>query len=238
VKPLVRLALALLALGPAALPRPLAAGAPGPPRTGDPDRGAILYRQCAVCHALAPGQHLTGPSLAHIWGRTAGTVPGFGRYSEALRRSGLTWSQATLDRFLADPQKVVPGTVMVFAGLDEEAARADLIAYLREVGTGQRPPAPPPDVVSGPKLDLGRMGPEQRVVSIRHCGDAYFVRTEAGETFPYWDYNLRFKTDSTPRGPARGRPVLVPSGSIGDRAYVVFASPEEISARIERRCGP
>jgi cytochrome c len=89
-----------------------------------------------------------------------------------------------------------------------------------------------------PPLDLKQIARDYRVRSIRYCGDAYAVTTESGETYPYWEYNLRFKTDSTARGPAKGHPVLLPAGMHGDRAYVVFATPEEISGRIERRCQP
>ncbi len=73
-------------------------------------------------------------------------------------------------------------------------------------------------------------------MAIRHCGDGYHVTTEDGRTVPYWEFNLRFKTDSRPRGPARGRPVLLAAGMQGDRASVVFSSPDEISRFVEERC--
>ena len=75
---------------------PTAADAP----SGDPTRGAALFQACAACHSAEPGVHLTGPSLAATWNRRAGTVPGFGRYSEALKHAGITWDAATLDRWL------------------------------------------------------------------------------------------------------------------------------------------
>src|SRR5947207_5662898 len=67
------------------------------PGGGDPARGAALFGQCAACHSVEPGVHLTGPSLAAIWGRRAGTVGGFGRYSSALKHAGITWDAPTLD---------------------------------------------------------------------------------------------------------------------------------------------
>ena len=69
----------------------------GQPREGNPGRGAAVFGQCAACHSVEPGVHLTGPSLAAIWGRRAGTVGGFGRYSSALKHAGITWDAPTLD---------------------------------------------------------------------------------------------------------------------------------------------
>ena len=112
----------------ALLTGPLAAAqAPAP---GDAHRGAALFQHCAACHSVEPGVQLTGPSLAAIWNRRAATVPGFGRYSEALKRAGLTWDAATLDRWLQRPQAVVPDTTMTFPGIQDARARADLIAYV------------------------------------------------------------------------------------------------------------
>ena len=62
---------------------------------GDAGRGAQLFRQCAACHSTQPGEHMTGPSLARLLGHKAGTNDGFARYSEALKRSGVTWSEET-----------------------------------------------------------------------------------------------------------------------------------------------
>ena len=97
--------------------------------TGDAKRGAEIYTRCEACHALAYDR--TGPRHCGVVGRKAGTVPGFD-YSPAMRRSKLTWDESTLDRFLADPPKVVPGTTMTYAGVKDAGERADLIAYLRE----------------------------------------------------------------------------------------------------------
>ena len=72
--------------------------------------------------------------------------------------------------------------------------------------------------------------------AIRHCGDGYHVTTEDGQIVPFWEFNLRFKTDSSRLGPSKGRPVLLPAGMQGDRASIVFASPEEISRTIEAKC--
>ena len=94
-------------------------------------RGEAIYSRCAACHALAYDR--TGPRHCGLVGRRAGSVPGFA-YSEAMKRSGLVWNAKSLDRFLADPMKVVPGTSMGYAGVKDARERADLIAYLRDAG--------------------------------------------------------------------------------------------------------
>ncbi len=93
---------------------------------GDAKRGAEIYTRCEACHAL--NYNRTGPKHCGVV-----TVPGF-NYSPAMRHSKLKWDERTLDRFLADPPKVVPGTTMTYAGIANARERADLIAYLRDAG--------------------------------------------------------------------------------------------------------
>ncbi len=187
---------------------------------------------------MEPGVHLTGPSLARIWGRRAGTVDGFTRYSEPLKHAAVVWDEGTLARWLGDPQSVVPGTLMTFGGINEARQRADLVAYLKALTAGQVPAAAPErQMMAGPaRPDLKTVGTNRRVKAIRHCGDGYHVTTEDGRTVPFCEFNLRFKTDSSPLGPLPGRPALVPAGMQGDRASVIFSSPGEISRFIEERC--
>ena len=97
---------------------------------GDPKAGEALYPRCLACHALAYDR--VGPRHCGLLGRRAGSVPGFD-YSSAMKRSGLVWNEKTLDRFLADPLKSVPGTTMTYAGVPDAKERADLIAYLGSV---------------------------------------------------------------------------------------------------------
>jgi cytochrome c len=97
---------------------------------GDPAHGAQVYKTCALCHAFE--KNGAGPKHAGVVGRTAGTVPDY-RYSPALQKSGIVWTDATLDKWLADPQALVPGTKMFF-NLDNAQDRADVIEYLRQKG--------------------------------------------------------------------------------------------------------
>lgn len=94
---------------------------------GDPARGATIYDRCAGCHSI--DRDRTGPRHAGLFGRPAGSVAGF-PYSDAMKRSGIVWDAATLDRFLANPRALVPGTRMGFAGVPDARDRADLIVYL------------------------------------------------------------------------------------------------------------
>lgn len=95
---------------------------------GDAARGEKVYERCAACHSL--DRDRTGPRHCGLFGRKAGSRPGFD-YSPAMRGSGIVWNDATLDRFLAAPTKVVPGTSMGYAGVDDPRERADLVAYLK-----------------------------------------------------------------------------------------------------------
>jgi cytochrome c len=202
-------------------------------------RGAQVFRACAACHSLEPGRHMTGPSLAEVFGRKAGSLPDFPRYSRALKNSGLVWDDATLDPWIADPQHVVPGTFMVFPGVKDAQARAALIAYLKTADTKAQPaPSMSGMGMGGPpeRHDLKKLGPDAQLTSIRYCGDTYFVTAASGKTEPMWENNLRFKTDSSDIGPKKGHPVLMPAGMMGDRASAIFADPSEISSFIEHKC--
>ena len=205
---------------------------------GDPGRGAKLFGACAACHSLEKGKHMTGPSLAKIWGRKAGTMEGFPRYSEALKRSGVVWNEKTLDTWLQNPAAFVPGNWMPFQGIPDAQARKDVIAFLKSVSEEKTPSARPSAgmMASRERPDLRKPGAENRVTEIRHCKDSYYVTLATGERMAFWEPNLRFKTDSSEHGPARNKPVMVPAGMMGDRAQVVFSSPDEISPFIKPGC--
>jgi cytochrome c len=97
--------------------------------TGNAAAGKIVFAQCRTCHVTDPGVNKTGPSLAGIIGRKAGTVPGF-TYSPANLGSGITFTKEKLFQYLEKPQRVIPKTKMIFAGIPDAQKRADVIAYL------------------------------------------------------------------------------------------------------------
>lgn len=114
-------------VGGVALPATVRA-APG----GDAAAGKVLFARCMACHDVKPGApNRMGPNLAGIVGRKAGAVKGF-RYSAAMSKANLKWDEATLDKWLARPAALVPGTSMAFAGLANAADRKAMIAYLRK----------------------------------------------------------------------------------------------------------
>jgi cytochrome c len=99
----------------------------------DAAAGAAIFKsQCGICHAVAEGRNMVGPSLFGVVGRPAGNLPTY-HYSPATRSSGLTWDAATLDRYLTSPGTVIPHTIMTYGGLQDAQMRADLIAYLSTV---------------------------------------------------------------------------------------------------------
>jgi len=206
---------------------------------GDPTRGASQFQACMVCHSTEPDHHLTGPSLAHVWGSKAGTARGFARYSDALKKSGIVWNEKTLDKWLSNPEGFVPGNGMTFPGIKDTRACQDLIAYLWAVSEGKAPKVPASGMgmmMGGNKSNLKEDNPKGRVTAVRYCGDTYFVTTADGQVHKFWEFNLRLKTDSSVDGPAKGKPAMAGAGMRGDRASVIFASPSEISTFIKTSC--
>jgi cytochrome c len=102
----------------------------------DPVRGERVFQRCYACHSVVAGEDkLPGPNLRRVLGRRAGTLAGFA-FSPAMIEAGavrgLVWTRATLETFLADPQRVVRGTEMGMPGLPGVAARRDVIDYLEK----------------------------------------------------------------------------------------------------------
>jgi cytochrome c len=103
---------------------------------GDAAKGEKVFAKCKACHAVEAGKNKVGPSLAGLFGRTAGTVEGFS-YSDAMKSSGIVWGDETLHKYLEKPKDVVPGTKMAFPGLKQAQDRDDVIAYLKQATATQ-----------------------------------------------------------------------------------------------------
>lgn len=116
----------------------LLAELPAPYSAGDVVKGRALFEQCRTCHTVVKeGPNMTGPNLYGVFGAKAGAKPGYS-YSDPMKASGLSWDAATLDRWIADPRALVPGTKMSFPGYKDATDRRDVIAYLK-VATGGGP---------------------------------------------------------------------------------------------------
>jgi cytochrome c len=89
-------------------------------------------QQCKSCHTVEKGGPSTlGPNLFGVIGRKAGTAPGY-EFSDAMKKSGITWDDASLGDYLKDPKAKVPDGKMTFAGLKRPPQLADVIAYLKK----------------------------------------------------------------------------------------------------------
>jgi len=150
----------------ASQPGPDVAAAPAPIAGGDPAAGKLVFRKCQVCHSLEPGKNVLGPSLAGIVGRKSGEEPNYA-YSPAMKDANLTWDAKTLDAYLDDPQKTVPGNKMPFPGLKTAQDRTDVIAYLAApAGSAAAQPSPPPAAAQQPSAQAQPSAPAPGVAYI------------------------------------------------------------------------
>jgi cytochrome c len=127
-----------------------AAQSPQPAQSND-ELELAFNGHCRECHAFDKGDNRLGPSLYGVVGRKAGTAPNFA-YSESLKGSGITWDESTLDKWIANPNALIPGNNMgaIFGGVADPAERKKIIAFLKQDtqasppasnSTGQPPPA-------------------------------------------------------------------------------------------------
>lgn len=144
----------------------VSAGEPGAGSPGDAEAGRKLFARCAACHTVKPGAPSTiGPNLHGVLGRPIASVAGFA-YSPAMRELKGAWTAEVLDRFVADPKGVAPGTRMVSPGVTDPRERADLLAYVATLREGT------PAVAAEPARGFGSnwpAGPGQ-VVTGELCG--------------------------------------------------------------------
>ena len=212
---------------------------------GNPAQGQRVFGTCAACHSLQPDQNMTGPSLAGVWNRKAGSLASFSRYSPALKSASIVWNDKTLDEWIIDPQHVVPGNQMTFAGIKDARQRANLLAYLKEatqkggsqVAQQGGPMGGMGGMMGGGQIpNLKKLDPADRVQAITYCKDTYTITTANGQTHKFWERNLRLKTDASGDGPEKNAPALINAGMMGDRADVIFADPSEISPFIAAKC--
>jgi len=102
-----------------------------PAVAGDVDAGEKVFKKCKACHLVDQEKNKVGPHLVNVFGRTAGSLESFSKYSNALKDSGIVWNDDTLNGFLEKPKAYVKGTKMAFGGLKREEDRLNVIAYLK-----------------------------------------------------------------------------------------------------------
>ncbi|HET9018558.1 MAG TPA: cytochrome c family protein [Acetobacteraceae bacterium] len=113
--------------------------AAAPALAQDAKAGEKDFLVCRACHQIGPGAHnAVGPVLNGVVGRHSGVYPGYD-YSAANKNSGIVWTKAELTKYLANPQKVVPGTKMIFPGIKNPQQVKDVIAYLEQYGADGQP---------------------------------------------------------------------------------------------------
>lgn len=101
------------------------------------DGKLAFNNHCRTCHSVKEGDNRLGPSLHGIFGAKAGAAPGYGNYSQGLKNSGITWDEATLDKFIANPDDVVPNNNMnPYTGLNDAAVRQQIVEYLKSGSEG------------------------------------------------------------------------------------------------------
>ena len=150
------------------------------PVGGDVVAGRQVFRKCQVCHSLEPGKTLIGPSLAGVIGRKAGSLPGYD-YSPAMRQANIVWDAKSLDAYVADPQKVVPGNKMPFPGLKTLQDRIDVIGYLA-ASTGGAAPGPaaqatpsPPNAQAAPQQSAPGNATQTGAGAATYVADAHYT---------------------------------------------------------------
>jgi cytochrome c len=164
---------------------------------GDARQGQQLFqRACAACHSLKPDANMTGPSLAGVWHRKAGSLASFSRYSPAMKNAQVTWNDDTLNTWIENPAALIPGNRMTFPGLKEAQARTDLLSFLKEktapggAAEAEQGGGMGGMMGGGAAPNLRQLTPDQRVTAITHCRDTYTVKTSDGQSMDYWERNL------------------------------------------------
>jgi cytochrome c len=116
----------------------LATSAPGlaaDQKDGSKAGQGAFNNHCRTCHSVQAGDNRLGPNLHGIIGRKAGSESGYAAYSQAMKSSGITWNEATLDKFIADPEAVAPNNNMKpYKGLPDANVRKQIVAYLKSIG--------------------------------------------------------------------------------------------------------
>lgn len=201
--------------------------------------GGFAFNQCYFCHSLKPDVHLTGPSLANLWGKKAGNVKGFELYSDALKKSNITWNEKSLEKWIRDAQKFAPGTTMPNIKYSDEKDIQSIVDFFKIAMKKDGYQKIISEKLIDEKLAIGQLPKHIRhpeniisVKSVDSCGSGYSVELTNGTIKKIWKLNLGLKVMSGEFGPKENQPILVPTGSMGDRFDIIFHSLKELSSTI------
>jgi len=197
--------------------------------------GAALYSTCYYCHSLKPNVHLTGPSLAGLWGKKAGKVKGYELYSDSLKKSDMIWNEKTLAEWIHEPQKVAPGTGMPDVKIGDDNIQP-LVGFLKiALSKGGyekviKEKLVSENIANGQLPKYSRVPDKtSQVKAIESCSQIYSIEFADGSVKKIWKFNLAFKVMAGDLAPMEELPVIVPTGSMGDRFEIVFHSLKELS---------
>ena len=197
----------------------------------DPRCGPAVSHASAARPMTTSSEHTMAPRLVRTWQQKADT---------AMKHFDLAWSEATLDPWLAESDKFIADSRIVFPGFGKRKVFEHPIAHLKVVSGGDAFEGTQPGRIARhtrpAKQDLKNASLQRQVTAINYCGDTYTVTTADGKVSKIQEFNMRFKTDSSDFGPRSRRPVLVGAATPGDRASVVFAAPNEISTFVSEDC--
>ncbi len=190
----------------------------------NPAAGRAVFRKCQACHSLEPGRNLVGPSLANLLGRKPGSLPNYA-YSPAMKSANIAWDAASLDTYLADPQKAVPGNKMPFPGLKTDHDRKDVIAYLTSAGASAGGGRALPAAQAAAIPDAGPAAPAPKA-----SPGAQTRATDQTDAQPAYVADLKYTLRS---GIAEGRMVFIGvGGAIDGQVDPVLTAAEGQSVQV------
>lgn len=201
--------------------------------------GATVFNSCYYCHSLKPDVHLTGPSLAGLWGKKAGKVKGYELYTDGLKKSNVVWNEKSLEEWIRNPQKLVPSTTMPDPRIKDETFRQAIVEFLKIAMAKDGYEKVVSEKLITEKIANGQLpkfvrepGKFSVVKSVESCGQVYSIVLVDGAAKKVWKLNLSFKVMHGDFGPKENQPIMVPTGSMGDRFEIIFHSYKELSAMI------
>lgn len=203
-------------------------------------RGGSQFAKCYFCHSLKPDINMTGPSLANLWNAKAASVLNFKLYSDSLKKSGLTWNESTLLKWLTKPSDLVHDTTMTYKFDGDTNNLKNLIEFLKiamkpngydtviknkyilkEFADGQLPKS------------AKEITNENKIDKIELCDSVFTIFRKTKVTTKHWEDNINLKIASDTNFSQSQEIRIIPTGSLGDRFLIIFPNLESIKKNIK-----